>query len=64
MGYILVKDREFLDTLEFRMNLVAADAPLAAFIRQVNLMPVFDSTRRSTAQSCQSQAAAAVKEVI
>lgn len=64
MGYILVKDRELLDTLEFRMNLVEADAPLEAFIRQVNLMPVFDSTRRSTTQSYESQAAAAVKEVI
>ncbi|MGH7774866.1 MAG: Rieske 2Fe-2S domain-containing protein [Candidatus Binatia bacterium] len=43
MGYILVKDRQLLDTLQFRTNLVKADAPLAAFIRQVNKMETFDS---------------------
>jgi phenylpropionate dioxygenase-like ring-hydroxylating dioxygenase large terminal subunit len=42
MGYILVKDRELLDTLKFQANLVSADAPLAAFIRQVNKMEAFD----------------------
>lgn len=42
MGYILVKDRRLLDTLEFRPNLVRSDAALAAFIGQVNRMPVFD----------------------
>jgi phenylpropionate dioxygenase-like ring-hydroxylating dioxygenase large terminal subunit len=45
MGYILVKDRKLLDTLNFRTNLVSADAPLAAFIRQVNAMAVFDPER-------------------
>lgn len=43
MGYILIKDRQLLDTLQFRTNPVQADAPLAAFIRQVNKMAVFDS---------------------
>lgn len=42
MGYILVKDRRLLDELDFRGNLVRSDAPLAAFIRQVNRMKVFD----------------------
>jgi phenylpropionate dioxygenase-like ring-hydroxylating dioxygenase large terminal subunit len=45
MGYILVKDRQLLDTLNFRANLVSSDAPLAAFIRQVNAMAVFDPDR-------------------
>jgi hypothetical protein len=44
MGHILSKDRALLDTLKFRTNLTRADAPLASFIRQVNAMPVFDST--------------------
>jgi phenylpropionate dioxygenase-like ring-hydroxylating dioxygenase large terminal subunit len=43
MGYILIKDRKLLEDLEFRGNLVRSDAPLAAFIRQVNRMEVFDS---------------------
>jgi phenylpropionate dioxygenase-like ring-hydroxylating dioxygenase large terminal subunit len=43
MAYILIKDRELLDDLDFRDNLVESDAPLAAFIRQVNRMEVFDS---------------------
>lgn len=47
MGYILVKDRELLDTLQFRTNMVKADAPLGAFIRQVNRMEAFDSTHQS-----------------
>lgn len=64
MGYILVKDRALLDTLEFRMNLVEADAPLAVFIRQVNLMPVFDSTRPSIAQPREKPSVAEFKEVI
>ena len=42
MGYILVKDRRLLDELDFRANLVRSDAPLAAFIRQVNRMKIFD----------------------
>jgi phenylpropionate dioxygenase-like ring-hydroxylating dioxygenase large terminal subunit len=43
MGYILIKDRLLLDELEFRGNLVRSDAPLAAFMRQVNRMKVFDA---------------------
>ncbi|MGH7845672.1 MAG: hypothetical protein ACREQW_10955, partial [Candidatus Binatia bacterium] len=43
MAYILIRDRELLDELDFRGNLVKSDAPLAAFIRQVNRMEVFDS---------------------
>jgi phenylpropionate dioxygenase-like ring-hydroxylating dioxygenase large terminal subunit len=64
MGAILLKDRALLDSLEFRMNLTKADAALAAFIRQVNLMPVFDSTGPFLAQEHQRQAAAAGKEVL
>jgi aminopyrrolnitrin oxygenase len=64
MGAILLKDRALLDSLDFRMNLTKADAALAAFIRQVNLMPVFDSTGPFLAQEHQRQAAAAGKEVI
>jgi hypothetical protein len=64
MSFILVKDRELLDTLEFRMNLVEADAPLAAFIRQVNLMPVFDSSRDATVCSRPNRAEVEFKEVI
>jgi phenylpropionate dioxygenase-like ring-hydroxylating dioxygenase large terminal subunit len=45
MAHILTRDREVLDTLAFRPNLVAADAPLAAFMRQVNAMPVNDAPR-------------------
>jgi hypothetical protein len=43
MGYVLIKDRRLLDELDFRSNLVASDAPLAAFIRQVNRMKIFDA---------------------
>lgn len=43
MGYILIKDRRLIDELDFRDNLVKADAPLAAFIRQVDRMRVFDA---------------------
>jgi phenylpropionate dioxygenase-like ring-hydroxylating dioxygenase large terminal subunit len=42
MGYILVEDRKIFDTIQFQPHLVAADAPLAAFIQQVNQMTVFD----------------------
>src|SRR5919108_551808 len=64
MGAILLKDRVLLDNLEFRMNLTKADAALAAFIRQVNLMPVFDSTRPSLAPGHPRQAATGGKEGI
>jgi phenylpropionate dioxygenase-like ring-hydroxylating dioxygenase large terminal subunit len=43
MAYILARDREVLDTVSFRPNLVAADAPLAAFMRQVNALPTLDA---------------------
>jgi phenylpropionate dioxygenase-like ring-hydroxylating dioxygenase large terminal subunit len=40
MGFILSRDRDVLDGVLFRPNLVPADAPLATFIRQVNAMPI------------------------
>jgi phenylpropionate dioxygenase-like ring-hydroxylating dioxygenase large terminal subunit len=43
MGYILVQDRKLLDTLRFRANFVGADAPLVAFINQVERMQVFEA---------------------
>lgn len=46
MGYLLIKDRRLLDELEFGGSLVKTDAPLAAFIRQVNRMKVFDARKR------------------
>lgn len=41
MAYILTGDRELLDRLRFRPNLVESDAGLAAFMRQVERLPVF-----------------------
>lgn len=43
MAYILARDRDVLDTLSFRPNLAASDAPLATFIRQVNALPTLDA---------------------
>lgn len=43
MGYILRRDRALLDTFNFRANFVHADAPLVAFIEQVNKMPTFEA---------------------
>lgn len=45
MGYILV-DRKMIDGLDLQPNLISADRALAAFIRQVERMPVFDSGER------------------
>lgn len=50
MGFILGGDREILDGLRFRQNLTSADAPLAAFIRQVEGMPVFDADAEDPAR--------------
>lgn len=41
MAYVLSGDRAVLERLQFRPGLVAADEPLAAFMRQVNAMPTF-----------------------
>ncbi|MBI3551609.1 MAG: Rieske 2Fe-2S domain-containing protein [Elusimicrobia bacterium] len=41
LGYILAGDRPMFDALEFRARPTPEDAPLAAFIRQVNKLPVF-----------------------
>jgi phenylpropionate dioxygenase-like ring-hydroxylating dioxygenase large terminal subunit len=41
MAYVLSGDRGVLEGLQFRSGLVGADAPLAAFMRQVNAMPRF-----------------------
>lgn len=41
MAYVLSNDRDVLERVQFRRGLVAADAPLAAFIRRVDAMPVF-----------------------
>jgi phenylpropionate dioxygenase-like ring-hydroxylating dioxygenase large terminal subunit len=41
MAYVLSGDRAVLERVQFRPGLVEADAPLAAFIRQVNAMPSF-----------------------
>lgn len=40
LARIVTGDRELLDRLDFRPNLTSSDWPLAAFIRQVNAMPV------------------------
>lgn len=42
VAILLVQDRTILDTIRLRPHLVAGDAGLAAFIQQVNRMPVFD----------------------
>ncbi|HEV8254340.1 MAG TPA: Rieske (2Fe-2S) protein [Vicinamibacteria bacterium] len=39
MAYVLSGDRHVLERVQFHPCLVAADAPLAAFIRRVNAMP-------------------------
>lgn len=44
MARITAGDRKMLESLRFQPNLIAADAPLAVFIRQVNAMPVFGGT--------------------
>jgi hypothetical protein len=41
LGYVLSGDRSVLEGLQFRDGLVEADAPLAAFMRQVNAMPTY-----------------------
>jgi hypothetical protein len=41
MAYVLSGDRAVLERVQFRPGLVEADAPLAAFMRQVNAMPKF-----------------------
>jgi aminopyrrolnitrin oxygenase len=41
MAHVLSNDRHVLERVQFRPSLVAADAPLAAFIRRVNATPVF-----------------------
>lgn len=42
VAILLIEDRTILDTLKFHPNLIDADAGLAAFMQQVNAMPVFD----------------------
>jgi len=42
MGHVRASDRAVIDGLRFRRRLVATDAPLAAFIRQVERRPAFD----------------------
>jgi hypothetical protein len=58
LGFILSRDRDVLDTLDFRGNLVASDAPLAAFIRQTNALPVFGGGVSGTGETPRALGAA------
>jgi phenylpropionate dioxygenase-like ring-hydroxylating dioxygenase large terminal subunit len=44
LAKIVVGDRQLLDRLDFRDNLQSTDWALAAFVRQVNAMKIFDGT--------------------
>ena len=45
MAYVLSGDRAVLETVQFQRGLVEADAPLAAFIRQVDALPRFPEAK-------------------
>jgi phenylpropionate dioxygenase-like ring-hydroxylating dioxygenase large terminal subunit len=46
MAYLLQRDRDVLEAVDFQPHLVPADAPLAAFMRQVEAMPLLDAPAR------------------
>ncbi|HWP57526.1 MAG TPA: Rieske 2Fe-2S domain-containing protein [Candidatus Acidoferrales bacterium] len=57
MGHILVRDRKLLEEVDFRANLVESDAPLGAFIRQINKMEVFDAGSWERVSACRREEA-------